>query len=75
MYIQSYPELESVVKQYVIQRVARRVCFDISDYVIAPKYGRMLEDVIVNNINFGQHEKIVNPRPDHYPRPVVLVTV
>jgi hypothetical protein len=62
VYIQSYPEFENVVDHYVIQGVARKVCFDISDYVTAPWYGLILEAVIANNRNLCRNDKIVNPK-------------
>ncbi|MCI13069.1 hypothetical protein A2U01_0034182 [Trifolium medium] len=71
MDVSSYSEFDSLVQQYVIAGGAPAVSFDISDNVDAQSYGRILDDLIANNKNLGRLDKIENPRPDHYPRPIV----
>ncbi|WJX65000.1 hypothetical protein P8452_49710 [Trifolium repens] len=71
MDVSSYSEFDSLVQQYVIGGGAPAVSFDISDNVDAQSYGRILDDIITNNKNLDRLDKIENPRPEHYPRPVV----
>jgi hypothetical protein len=71
MDVSSYSEFDSLVQQYVIAGGAPAVSFDISENVDAQSYGHILDDIIANNKNLDRLDKIENPRPEHYPRPVV----
>ncbi|GAU13358.1 hypothetical protein TSUD_192700 [Trifolium subterraneum] len=69
--VSSYSVFDSLVQEYVIAGGAPAVSFNISDDVDAQSYGRILDDLLANNQNLDRFDKIENPRPDHYPCPIL----
>lgn len=69
MDVASYPEFQSLLKNYVTQK-AVPVSFNVSGDLDSESYGKIVKDLLDSNSKEFRRDKIERPR-DHSPKPKI----